>query len=59
MCPARAAQGKHGSATKGVTPLKGGSVGGLVGGGAGTPRGGSRLLLPLFTRPPKEPDSAL
>ena len=58
------AQGKQGGHVKGVTPLKlvGGGGGSGGGGAAGsmTPSGaGSRLLLPLFVRPPKEPDSAL
>ena len=69
LFPARAvrAQGKAGGAhghTKGLgsTPLKIGvlGLGGAGGGGVLTPGGGARgMLLPLFARPPKEPDSAL
>ncbi len=45
---------------KGLTPLKLAGLGGAgSSGGVSTPAGaGSRLLLPLFVRPPKEPGSA-
>ncbi len=49
--------GKAGVQLKGAGGGGGGGGGGA--GGTGTPGAGSRLLLPLFVRPPKEPESAL
>ena len=58
-------KGHHGSGIAGgkiaITPLKMGVTAAVAAvGGASTPGATSgRLLLPLFARPPKEPDSAL